>query len=274
MRSQLLATSHAFHSAMMDPAAEVLVAAARAIPFAVPRLPFVSNVTGAWIEPEAAVDSCYWGRQLRRTVRFADGLQELYRSSDYILLEVGPGRTLANLARQHPDADGRQPIFSSMPRPAEGSSDLESLVSTLGNLWLQGVEPDWSSFHADESCRRVPLPCYPFEHQRYWIGPAADERNGVGEEYSADWNGEPTALFSYPAWTPAFAAPSGRRSPARCRPAGWFSRTSRSSVALSCRNYAMRDATSSRLSPARRSCRSTRRRTRSGRTASQTTASC
>ena len=203
VRVQLLATSHAFHSAMMDPAAEVLVAAARAIPFAVPQLPFVSNVTGAWIQPEAAVDSCYWGRQLRRTVRFADGLQELYRSSDYILLEVGPGRMLANLARQHPDADGRQQIFSSMPRPAEGSSDLESLVSTLGNLWLQGVEPDWSSFHADESCRRVPLPPYPFERQRYWIGPAADQRNGVGEEYSADWSGERTALFSYPAWTPA-----------------------------------------------------------------------
>ncbi len=215
VRNQRLATSHAFHSSMMDDAVPAFVAAAGAVSLGAPQIPFVSNVTGAWIAPEVAADPAYWGRQLRRTVRFADGLEELYRSGDYLLLEVGPGRTLANLARQHPETPARQAILSSLPRRAEGASGLESLVSTLGDLWLHGVEPNWDAFHADETCRRVPLPQYPFERQRYWIGPGTDESYEL-DEYAAEPADEPATWFAYPAWAPALpSTPAGDRKPSR-----------------------------------------------------------
>ncbi|HLM66289.1 MAG TPA: type I polyketide synthase, partial [Longimicrobium sp.] len=90
-----LHTSHAFHSAMMDPILEpfrelVLRARPRA-----PELPYVSSVTGTWITADQATDADYWARQLREPVRFRDGVDTLLQADgSTVLLEVGPGRTL------------------------------------------------------------------------------------------------------------------------------------------------------------------------------------
>ncbi|MCP4657227.1 MAG: acyltransferase domain-containing protein, partial [bacterium] len=159
-----LQTSHAFHSAAMEPAVEPLVERFRSLELKAPRIPYLSNVTGTWITAEQATDPGYWGRQLRGTVRFGDGIGELSTDAR-VLLEVGPGETLSSLARKHPARSPQGLVFSSLRR----GSETRSLLTTLGRLWLAGVEVDWSAFSAREDRRRVPLPTYPFERRSYWI---------------------------------------------------------------------------------------------------------
>ncbi len=102
-----LRTSHAFHSAAMEPILAEFADLVREAAPRPPEVPFVSNLTGTWILPEEATSADYWARHLRRTVRFSDGLSELGREEKLVLLEVGPGQSLTGLARQHPAAGQR-----------------------------------------------------------------------------------------------------------------------------------------------------------------------
>ncbi|HEX5760628.1 MAG TPA: non-ribosomal peptide synthase/polyketide synthase [Thermoanaerobaculia bacterium] len=169
VETRRLHTSHAFHSAMMDPVLEPFAAAVRAARPRPPEVPFISNLTGAWITAEEATDPAYWARQMRHTVRFADGLATLLATPGRALLEVGPGRTLVTLAHQHPDKEAAEVIAGSLGRARDAGSDLESALSALGRLWAAGVPVDHAAFFAHERRRRVPLPTYPFERKRYWI---------------------------------------------------------------------------------------------------------
>jgi len=166
-----LHTSHAFHSPMMDPILETFTERVAQVDLHPPRPPFISNVTGTWITAEEATDPSYWARHLRHTVRFADGVGELLKEPARILLEVGPGRTLSTLTRQHPDARGDRIVLSSVRHPKDQQSDVAFLLNTLGKLWLAGVRVDWDGFYAHERRHRLPLPTYPFERKRYWIEP-------------------------------------------------------------------------------------------------------
>lgn len=164
-----LRTSHAFHSAAMDPAVEPFVARVRRVRLSPPAIPFVSNVTGAWIRPEEATDPAYWGRHLRSTVRFGDGVAALLAEPGRILLEAGPGTTLSTLAARR---GGGRPAIASLPAAGAGggaAADLDAFTLALGRLWLAGHPLDVEALFAGREPRRVPLPTYPFERHRYWI---------------------------------------------------------------------------------------------------------
>jgi len=164
-----LQTSHAFHSKMMEPVIRPFVERLKGIRLNPPKIPFISNVTGTWITEAEATDPVYWGRQLRRTVRFADGLNEVLKGMNRVLLEIGPGTTLTTLARQHPSKTADQVIISTLRHPHHQQSDEEVLLDALGRVWLAGVKVDWSGFYAGQRRSRLALPTYPFERQRYWI---------------------------------------------------------------------------------------------------------
>ncbi len=164
-----LHTSHAFHSDMTDPILSPFTERVRQIRLNPPQIPYISNVTGAWIAAEESTDPGYWARHLRQTVRFADGIRELLSNPAQVLLEVGPGRTLSTLAIRCPDKTAETVVLTSIRHPQDQQSDTAFLLTTLGRLWLSGVKPDWTGFYRHEQCWRVPLPTYPFERQRYWI---------------------------------------------------------------------------------------------------------
>ncbi|MDB6110502.1 MAG: 6-deoxyerythronolide-B synthase, partial [Pedosphaera sp.] len=164
-----LHTSHAFHSAMMEPMLKLFAKEIRKVRLQPPQIPFVSNVTGRWITAEEVMEPEYWLRHTRQTVRFFDGLQALLLEPHRLLMEVGPGRTLSRLVMQHPAKDADQAVLTSLRHPEDQGSDLAFLLHSLGRAWLAGVKVDWSGFYTHESRRRVSLPTYPFEHQRYWI---------------------------------------------------------------------------------------------------------
>jgi acyl transferase domain-containing protein/acyl carrier protein len=185
-----LHTSHAFHSEMMDSILASFREQVQKIDLKAPQIPFVSNVSGKWITAAEATDPSYWVKHLRQTVRFSEGLAELIKKSQPILLEVGPGRTLSTLAKQQLGATEQQIVLTSLPHPRDRQSSEAFLLTTLGRLWLAGVQINWSEFSAGERRHRLPLPTYPFERQRYWIE-APQQTNG-------HFKPEPTAPLLLP----------------------------------------------------------------------------
>ncbi len=162
-----LHTSHAFHSAMLDPILPEFRASLGRVRLHAPKIPYISNVTGTWITAEEASSPDYWVRQLRQTVRFAEGIETLRAASTSLFLEVGPGRTLSTLVRNH----GEKALVAipSLRSAKEQLSDVQTCLTALGRLWLQGVEPDWTAFSSQEERQRVSLPTYPFEHRSYFL---------------------------------------------------------------------------------------------------------
>ncbi|MEM8530261.1 MAG: beta-ketoacyl synthase N-terminal-like domain-containing protein [Chloroflexota bacterium] len=163
-------TTHAFHSTMLQPLSEAVTRLACSMTLQPPRIPYLSNVTGTWITEHEATDPAYWAHHMCETVRFADGVSHLLQETDLVLLEVGPGQALSSFVRQHPDCDrsrGEQ-ILSTLP-PGGTISEQAYLLTTLGRLWLLGVPIDWTGFYSYEQRKRIPLPTYPFERQRYWL---------------------------------------------------------------------------------------------------------
>ena len=193
-----LHTSHAFHSQMMEPVLQAFTDEVHKIDLKPPTIPYLSNVSGNWITQAEATDANYWAKQLRQTVRFSEGLAKLMESFGGALLEIGPGQTLSASAMQHKRTD--QTILRTMRRPQEHDADLAVLLTTLGRLWLAGIQIDWVAFYATERRRRLPLPTYPFERQRYWVeaplGSGAVQARAVAREKKldiADW-------FYVPSW--------------------------------------------------------------------------
>jgi phthiocerol/phenolphthiocerol synthesis type-I polyketide synthase E len=169
--SRRLRTSHAFHCAAVEPAMAALADAVARVERRAPEIPFLSNVTGTWIAAAEATDPGYWSRHLRLPVRFAAGLRQLAGQAPRMLLEVGPGTTLSTLARLQGEAAAGAVAIASLPDPGATGQELAELLSAAGRLWLCGLPLDGAALHAGERRRRVPLPTYPFERQRYWIEP-------------------------------------------------------------------------------------------------------
>ena len=166
-----LKTSHAFHSSMMEPIIDTFAKRVGEVELKPPDIPFLSNVSGTWIEPDEAASPRYWTEHLRRAVRFSDAVGELLADPNRILLEVGPGNTLVTLVRQHQPLPPDLVLLSSIRHPKEDRLDTSFMLTALGRLWLAGAEVDWSGFHAHETRRRIHLPPYPFDRQRHWVDP-------------------------------------------------------------------------------------------------------
>jgi acyl transferase domain-containing protein len=166
-----LPTSHAFHSPMMEPIVEDFTELVRTIPRSVPTRRWISSLTGELITDDEATDPAYWAQQLRRPVRFMDGVEKLM-DPNLVLLEVGPGQALTGLARQHGERKAEQLVVTSLHPGQEFEADFDCLLAAVGRLWTAGIAIEWSAFHAPSRRRRVSLPTYPFEQRHLWITPA------------------------------------------------------------------------------------------------------
>ena len=164
-----LPTSHAFHSPLVEGAVEPFREAVARVSRSAPVVPFISSSTGDWIEAWQAEDPGYWASQMRRPVRFAEGLRSVLARRPAALLEVGPGRTLGKLAR----GQGAE-VIPSLPDAREETGACRAVAAAVGSLWQRGVAVDWRSYPGETGRRRVALPGYPFEGGRHWV-----ERGGT-----------------------------------------------------------------------------------------------
>ncbi|GGM54557.1 hypothetical protein GCM10012275_27110 [Longimycelium tulufanense] len=164
-----LPLSAAAHSSLLDPVLRSFEKHVAGLTLTPPSVPFLSNVTGTWITAAEATSPAYWSQQLRSTVRLSDAIGVLLEHPGRLFLEVGPGRALSTLVRFHFRHEHRHPTLTSYPLSAHTGPSLASLLDTLGQLWLAGVNIDWTEFWAQERRHRVPLPTYPFQRQRHWL---------------------------------------------------------------------------------------------------------
>ncbi|HEY4979106.1 MAG TPA: amino acid adenylation domain-containing protein, partial [Candidatus Acidoferrum sp.] len=169
---RLLHTSHAFHSAMMDPMVDPLREAIAKIQLRPPTRPFVSTVTGRPITVAETTDPAYWANHARATVEFSKAIACLKDQGYDIFLECGPRSTLCSLARQQFTPDHPCTALPTFADTHEDNTEWATLLFALGSLWQNGVSIDWDAFYANEDRRRAPLPTYPFERQRFWVDPA------------------------------------------------------------------------------------------------------
>ncbi|MGD1905432.1 MAG: beta-ketoacyl synthase N-terminal-like domain-containing protein [Leptolyngbyaceae cyanobacterium] len=203
-----LHTSHAFHSPLMEGAIAPFIDQLQRVKLQVPQVPFMSNVTGTWITDAQATDPQYWAQQLRQSVLFADGVRELLkRYPEGIFLEAGPGRTLCSLTRQQA---GEQTIISSLPHPKDPVDDTALILQSLGRLWQGGAAISWSNFYGDRRDRRIPLPTYPFDRQRYWIDPPSEDQLNLAK------NTDLSQWFYVPTWKRSLLPESSPDAPKRC----------------------------------------------------------
>ncbi|MEV4466775.1 SDR family NAD(P)-dependent oxidoreductase [Micromonospora echinofusca] len=172
-----LPTSHAFHTPLMDPVAEEFGDLVASVDRRPPTVPYVSNVTGTWVTGDEATDPAFWVAHLRRPVRFADGVAELCRNPDRMLVELGPGQALGSLAAQARPAATPVPAppVSSLPGVFDRDSEPAHLLRAAGRLWSAGVALT-PPVPAARPPRRVPLPTYPFQRRRHWAAVPAGSR--------------------------------------------------------------------------------------------------
>ena len=174
LRVERLRVSHGFHSPEMAPVEDDFAAVAANINFHSPRVELLSSVTGERVAETTMADPAYWRRQLRDTVLFAPAMEVLHARDCQVFIEIGPGSTLLGMGQELIGAEGQ--LWAASIRRSR--SDREQTAETLAGLYVKGAEINWDNYDAGRNRRRVPLPTYPFERQRYWIETAGSRRPG------------------------------------------------------------------------------------------------
>jgi acyl transferase domain-containing protein/acyl carrier protein len=163
-----LRVSHAFHSQLMEPMLTEFKAIVDGLSCNEPALPVVSNVTGETLSAGEAASAEYWVGHVRQTVRFCDGVRFLRAAGVTRLLELGPDGVLSALAHQCLGQDTAAEVLIASSSRARRSEPRE-LIGLLSKAHTHGVDVDWSALFEKARARRVELPTYAFQRQRYWL---------------------------------------------------------------------------------------------------------
>ncbi|BAZ50018.1 beta-ketoacyl synthase [Nostoc sp. NIES-4103] len=163
-KTKALQVSHAFHSPLMEPMLAEFRQVASEISFSTPQLKLISNLTGELATEEIATPE-YWCRHILSPVQFAASMKTLLQDYE-VFLEIGAKPTLLGMGRQCVLEEGQQVWLPSL-RP--GLEDWQQLLQSLGELYVRGVAVNWKNFDRDYQRRRVCLPTYPFQRERFWF---------------------------------------------------------------------------------------------------------
>ena len=192
-----IAIDIAAHSRMLEPILGRFEAFLRGIRLNTPSIPIVSNLTGTWLTEAEARDPLYWVRHLRSTVQFGKGVGVLSAEPGHVFVEVGPGRALSSLVKLQPAVAANQ-VINSLPHADDDTDDRVHLLAALGRAWAVGLDVPLERLWQGSGSRRVSLPTYPFQHQRYFIERSATASPETAEEVlrklpdMADWGYRPT----------------------------------------------------------------------------------
>lgn len=194
IQTQRLSTSHAFHTAMVEPMLPAYEQALERAPKGELQVPFISNQSGDWADAGEVRGAQYWLRHIREPVRFSEGVAAIAATGNWVWLEVGPGRALGRLAKQtllqraqadQQDATQRHDVISTLAGGRD--QEVEEVLRSVAQLWTYGADINWSKLRlwssqeslsraaSDEQMtqtrqpRKVLLPTYAFDRRRFWI---------------------------------------------------------------------------------------------------------
>jgi len=190
----------AAHSRLLEPILADFENYLRSITLKKPTTPILSNRTGTWLTDVQATDPLYWVGHLRHTIRFADNIATLLETPGRAFVEVGPGKTLGSLARQHRELQQSTSIISSLRHAKENVPDDAFFLTALGRLWACDVEFNEELLWPNQRRSRVELPTYPFQRRRYWIEPGKGHIAAQAESGTAERIADPSRWFYRPAW--------------------------------------------------------------------------
>ena len=169
IETQRIAIDIAAHSAMLEPILARFGDYLRSIPLSPPRLPILSNRTGAVLTAEQATDPEYWVAHLRGTVRFQACMAALTATPGRVFVEMGPGRALSSLAQANGVPAGQ--VVAALRHVDQKIADDAWHIAAIARLWACGVAVDWEPIWAGARRQRVPLPTYAFQRKTYFIEP-------------------------------------------------------------------------------------------------------
>lgn len=164
LRCRPLATSHAFHSSLMDPALQPFREFASDIRFHEPTIPLICNVSGNVLPANAKTDADYWTAHIRQPVAFADSIDRLQELGCEFVLELGPQGHLTRMAA----ANWKGPASNLVSCLDRNTDDRSSFLKAMAALHVNGAKVDFRALHSSEQRRPVLLPTYPFQRQRFW----------------------------------------------------------------------------------------------------------
>ncbi|MEU1950148.1 acyltransferase domain-containing protein, partial [Streptomyces sp. NPDC020125] len=171
-----LRVSHAFHSPLMTPMLDDFRAVVEGLAFGEPRIPIVSTVTGERIAAERIRTPDYWVRHVRMTVRFADAVGAAARAGAHTFLELGPDATLSVLAQ---DALPDVARMEAVPLLGKDRGEESTALAAAARLYVRGVPVRWAELFTGTGARRVALPTYAFQRERYWTAPIGNTSTGA-----------------------------------------------------------------------------------------------
>ncbi|MDJ1172317.1 polyketide synthase [Roseofilum sp. BLCC_M154] len=175
VKSKQLEVSHAFHSQLMEPMLAGFEAVANQITYHQPRIPIISNLTGTKADNSIATAE-YWVSHVRQPVKFAQSMETLHEQGYKLFLEIGPKPILLGMGRQClPEEVG---VWLPSLRP--GVEEWQQMLSSLGQLYVQGVKIDGLGFDQKYYRQKVVLPTYPFQRERYWV---ESNKNSLKKQY-------------------------------------------------------------------------------------------
>lgn len=164
-----LHTNHAFHSKMMEDILNEFYEILSKFDFKEPKIPFISNLSGNFINGEEIRNPKYWINHLRESVNFDAGLKKLLEENNLNLIEIGPGKVLTTFVRQHKQKNETHNCINLIRSTQEDVSDMHYFLKGLGNLWLKGNEIKWENLYFNEKRKKVSLPTYSFEKTKFSI---------------------------------------------------------------------------------------------------------
>jgi candicidin polyketide synthase FscB len=177
VRARRLPIGYAAHSRQVESIRDRLLEGLAGIRARAATVPYVSGVTGDWHDTAAEpLDAAYWYRNLREPVRFDRAVGTLLGAGHLKLIEVSPHPVLLPAVRERLDADGIRAAALGTLRRDEGGP--ERWTAALAEAHVAGVAVDWPAALAGAGGRRIDLPGYAFQRERYWLNSALPRMDG------------------------------------------------------------------------------------------------